>query len=96
MMPIDNETAIDISIAQGGATGVDKFARDWCMKRGVNFKNYPYPSGAGKAGGPIRNREMAMRERPEFVVAFPGGKGTRSMMKIAHELGIPVIIAGLK
>lgn len=82
-----------LTIVQGGATGVDKHAREWCMTRGVNFKNYPYPKQLGKAGGPIRNREMAMKEKPEFVVSFTGGRGTRSMCRIARELGIPVIVA---
>lgn len=82
------------TVVQGGATGIDKFAREWCQRHGVNFKNYPYPRNMGKSGGPIRNREMAVKEKPAFVVAFAGGKGTRSMMKIAHELGIPVILAG--
>lgn len=89
------DTLHNLLVAQGGATGVDKFVRDWCMKRGVDFVNYPYPKQYGRAGGPIRNREMAIKHRPYFVVAFPGGKGTRSMMTIARELNIPVIVAGL-
>lgn len=84
----------DIVIVQGGATGIDKFAREWCKMRGVDFKNYPYPKHLGRSGGPIRNRDMAQKEKPAFVVAFAGGKGTLSMMKIAEEMGIAVILAG--
>jgi hypothetical protein len=96
MGAIPQPGASGLFIAQGGATGIDNFVRDWCMKRGVEFVNYPYLARYGKAGGPIRNREMAINHRPSFMVAFPGGKGTRSMIRIAHELGISVIIAGLE
>ncbi len=78
-------------VAQGGAPGVDKFAREWCMACGVNFVNYPYPSEYGRAGGPIRNERMATDFKPDIVVAFPGGAGTASMVKIARDLGIKVI-----
>lgn len=81
----------DLTVVQGGATGVDKYARDWCMQYGVPFVNYPYPRELGRAGGPIRNRRMAVQEKPDRVVAFPGGAGTASMVRIARELGIAVI-----
>ncbi len=84
------EAGGDLTVVQGGATGVDKHARDWCMKYGVPFVNYPYPSGMGRAGGPVRNRQMAEKEKPDRVVAFPGGSGTASMVRIAVELRIMV------
>lgn len=85
------ESGDDLIVVQGGATGVDKFAREWCQQYGVEFKNYPYPRELGRAGGPIRNRRMVGNEKPDRVVAFPGGAGTASMTRIARELGIEVI-----
>jgi hypothetical protein len=32
----------------------------------------------GRAAGPIRNQKMP-EEKPELVVAFPGGRGTADM-----------------
>jgi hypothetical protein len=82
----------NLTIIQGGARGVDKFARDWCMKRGVDFINYPYPAGYGcRAGGPIRNRQMIVDGKPDFVVAFPGGRGTRNMVRQAREHWLKVV-----
>lgn len=81
----------ELTVVQGGATGVDRHAREWCASRGVAYVNYPYPSELGRSGGPIRNRRMAEEQRPDMVVAFPGGAGTASMVSIARELGIRVI-----
>lgn len=74
-----------LSIAQGGATGVDKFVRDWCISNAVNFSNYPYLGEFGKAGGRLRNEVMLKDFQPHLVVAFPGGKGTRHMTLIAKR-----------
>lgn len=86
----------DLTIVQGGAGGVDKAARDWAARRGVPFVSYPYPPNTGRAGGPIRNLHMLRAERPEIVVVFPGGRGTRNMALQAEEQGVPVIKAGIE
>lgn len=46
----------------------------------------------GRRAGPIRNRIM-LRLHPdiEYVVAFPGGRGTNDMVQAALENDIPVI-----
>jgi hypothetical protein len=82
----------DLTIIQGGSGGADKFAREWCMRRGVDFVNYPYPKEYGRrAGGPIRNRQMIEDGKPELVLAFPGGRGTRGMVRLAREYGLRVL-----
>lgn len=86
----------DIIIIQGGASGVDQFVRWWCTRNCIEFKNYPYRSDApGKSGGSLRNLEMLLNERPDYVVAFPGGPGTIDMIKQARRERFPVIFAGL-
>ena len=42
------------------------------------------------AAEPRRNAEM-LDEKPDIVLAFPGGKGTADMTKRAKAAGIPVI-----
>lgn len=43
------------------------------------------------AAGGIRNLKMLDEGKPDFVVAFPGGKGTRDMMQQARECRVPVL-----
>ena len=43
----------------------------------------------GKAAGPIRNGEML--HEADFLIAFPGGKGTENCVKQAKEMGITVL-----
>lgn len=46
--------------------------------------------GMGGAG-PMRNRQM-LDEKPDLVVAFAGGSGTRNMIDIARRAGVKVIV----
>ena len=39
----------------------------------------------GKAAGPIRNAEMLTEFLPDYIVAFPGGKGTADMLRKAEK-----------
>ena len=79
-------------LMQGGAKGVDTFAREWAVtypaiKRWVCKADW---DRHGKSAGPIRNRRMLEWE-PDLVVAFPGGKGTANMVAQADRAGIAVI-----
>ena len=47
----------------------------------------------GRAAGPIRNGEM-LKDRPDLVVAFPGGKGTANMVTQATNAGIEIVLVG--
>ncbi len=48
----------------------------------------------GRAAGPIRNRKMQKKEKPQFVLAFhtnlAASKGTADMVSVARKAGIPV------
>lgn len=43
------------------------------------------------AAGPIRNREMLEAEKPDLVLAFPGGTGTKDMIEKANKRGFKVL-----
>lgn len=78
-------------IAQGGANGVDRLARQWATDRGVACREYRADwDRYGPRAGPLRNAEMAVDFQPDGVVAFPGGVGTLSMISIAEYEGIQV------
>lgn len=82
---------IDVLI-NGGCRGADEGARDWGKSEGAvvitcpaNWKKH------GKAAGPIRNLEMLVNHKPDYVIALPGGKGTANMVNLAKSMGVPVI-----
>lgn len=86
----DKATPITLLI-HGGARGADYLAHRWALDRGIqtavfeaNWDIY------GKQAGYLRNVAMADLQ-PDFVLAFPGGRGTQMMIEIARKQGIEVI-----
>jgi len=78
-------------VIHGGCTGADSIAHDWAINRSVAWVRYPYPSEYGKAGGPIRNKQMCQEHPDAIVIAFPGGKGTESCVREAVKLNMIVL-----
>lgn len=82
-------------LIHGGARGADQMANRWAFNNGIprtevraDWRKH------GRAAGPIRNREMLWKHLPDGVVAFPGGRGTADMVKVAAEVfGVPVLMA---
>lgn len=81
-----------VTVIHGGASGADTLAGTWAMEWGcsvwvfsANWKKY------GDAAGPIRNALMLEDGEPDLVVAFKGGKGTASMVKLARYAGVKVL-----
>lgn len=79
-----------IEIIEGGAFGADRLAGNWAYSRQQPVHEYPANWEVyGKPAGMIRNRAM-LALNPDLVIAFPGGKGTANMVKIAREANIEV------
>ena len=80
-------------LAHGAANGADTFAATWAShKPGIVVEPFPADWKAhGKAAGPIRNQQMLDAINPDLVIAFPGGKGTAHMVKIAKAQGYKVV-----
>jgi hypothetical protein len=71
-------------IIHGAAAGADTLAGDWAAERGVPVRLFRANwEKHGRAAGPIRNRQMLDEGKPEIVIAFPGGCGTRNMVRQA-------------
>ncbi len=88
---LDNLPSTPTLIVHGEARGADTLAGQWARKNKIPVKSYPAQwNKHGRAAGPIRNKEMLDKEKPDLVVAFPGGKGTAHMAKIARENGVDV------
>lgn len=92
----------DVMIIEGCARGADAMAEDWWRrhvwspKQIIQIDHHPADWGQyGKAAGPIRNREMLNCE-PDLIVAFhsniENSKGTKDMVTIGKNAGVPVVI----
>jgi len=81
---------IDV-IIEGDARGADKMAGRWADHMGIEKEVYPAKWNIyGKRAGYVRNQQMLDEGHPDLVVAFPGGRGTDMMCKIAEDAGVEV------
>lgn len=84
-----------MQLLHGGATGADALAAEWAVAHRVDAVAFPVLvsewNRLGKSAGPIRNARM-IAERPDVVVAFPGGTGTADCVAQARAAGIPVVV----
>jgi YspA, cpYpsA-related SLOG family len=79
-------------LIHGDANGADRLSGEWATARGVSVEAHPADwKRHGRAAGPIRN-QMMLEEKPELVVAFPGGKGTADMVSKARQAGLEVVM----
>lgn len=78
-------------IITGAAPGADTFADAWARSRGLKVERYFADwYNLGKAAGPLRNQRMLDAEKPQMVIAFPGGTGTADMVRRAEAAGVPI------
>lgn len=77
-------------LIQGGAKGADDLARQWAEHAGVECVQVDADWSAGRKAGPLRNLRM-LEMMPDGVIAFPGGIGTRDMVRKAAWAGVPVM-----
>ena len=81
-------------VIHGAARWADTLADEWAKERGIDVNAKPPDwKRHGRAAGPIRNGEM-LKNRPDLVVAFPGGKGTANRVKQATNAGIEIVLVG--
>ena len=85
---------IDI-IVHGGAKGADSLAERYCQENGIKSVVYEAEWDVhGRAAGPIRNQKMLESERPDLIIACPGGAGTHNCISGAMRLGLPIEYLG--
>ena len=85
------------TIIEGGAKGADTIAREEADKLGMKVRTFKAKwDPFGHAAGPIRNREMLDKGKPNLVIGFHDNiiesKGTKNMITQAAERGIMVIL----
>ena len=83
-----------IIILSGHCSGTDLMAERYADENGLALEIYPADWTLGRKAGPLRNKEMV--DVADFAIAFPGGgPGTRSLIALAKQKGIPVRIYAL-
>lgn len=80
------------ALAHGGATGADSIAGLWAALRRIPCSVYNADwQTYGKSAGWIRNAEMLQAFKPDYIVAFNGGKGTRDMCDKGFKAGKTIL-----
>lgn len=75
---------------QGRLKGADRWADEWAEARLI--ERLPCPADwerYGPKAGPLRNAHM-LTHGPDGLTAFPGGRGTAGMVRLAKDAGVPV------
>lgn len=92
MRRVLDDQPIEILI-NGGARGADYLSSVWAKRNGTTFAEVPALwSTFGDNAGHMRNYNMiTFFGDIDLVIAFPGGAGTASMMRIARQKGIEVL-----
>ena len=81
----------EIAVVCGKARGADTLGEKYAKERGYTVHYFPADwDRYGKSAGYIRNEEMA--KNADALVAFWDGKsrGTKNMIKLAHQYGLRV------
>jgi len=82
-------------VVHGGGGATDDWAGATAQTHGFEVKVFDARWGeAGRAAGPIRNRQMAKFAKDQgggYCILFPGGAGTLSMYEEAKKLDLAII-----
>ena len=80
-------------IVDGCASGADTICAEVGSKLGATIEPHPADwKRYGKAAGPMRNHEM-IDSGCDFLLAFPGGRGTDECKRYARRNGVKVVEA---
>lgn len=79
----------NLEIITGMARGADTLALKFGLYYQLSVHKFPAEWDVyGKSAGYIRNKQMLDIGKPDLVVAFPGGNGTKMMIKLAKDAGV--------
>jgi len=86
---VHNERGPIVLIIHEGATGADSLAAEWARLNKVEQDIYKLTKHVwhviGDAAGPLRNKQMVKKGRPDVAVGFPGDTGTLSTARILRN-----------
>jgi hypothetical protein len=88
---LHRERGIEV-ILHGAASGADLLSVAWADKNGLRAIGFPANWGKdGKLAAQKRNQRIMSEGRPHLLLAFPGGKGTAEMIRLAKAERLDVI-----
>jgi len=86
-----SESVVTLMIT-GHCRGADIMAEEYAKEERIYNEIYPAKWNLyGKSAGYKRNTQMLVEGKPDLVIAFPGGKGTAMMVRIAKEADVDVM-----
>ena len=82
----------DVTIISGNARGADKLGEQFARDNECKLEIFPADwDKFGKGAGFIRNQKMIDEGKPDLVVAFPGGVGTKNMIERSVKAGVRTV-----
>ena len=92
MSDLVHQLGMPEKIVHGGARGADQMAGGWAGHHAIDiFVEHADWQTHGRSAGPMRNQKMIDAHKPDYVIAFPGGRGTADMISRAKAAHIDVI-----
>jgi hypothetical protein len=81
-----------ICVIEGDARGADRLAGQWARRNHIDLKVIvpEYDQFGARLAPPLRNQRMLDEGKPDLVVAFPGGDGTKDMVRRAVKAGVAI------
>ena len=75
---------MSLKIVNGGAKGADDISTKWAKQNNIYIDIFMADwKTHGVSAGPIRNRLMFETSKPNIIIAFNGGPGTKNMIELA-------------
>lgn len=79
-------------VIHGMARGADRLADHWAMFNHIPaYRFHAVWSQHGRSAGPIRNQRMLDKGKPDLAVGFPGGAGTKDMLRRALAADVRIL-----
>jgi len=81
---------------EGNEYGADFLGERYAESKGYKIKSFPYLKQYGRAGGPMRNEQMA--DYADALIAFwdGGSRGTADMIERAKSHGLKIRVIKYK
>jgi hypothetical protein len=83
------------TVVSGCANGIDSLGIAWAEERAIPVERFPYPSGSGIFGGPMRNKKMAMYADALVLIWDGVSRGSADMLRQAVKHNLPIFEARL-